>query len=122
MKRTIATLVAIASLVLPTAALADTSAATPGQNNARRSAESYLQYAAFSRSGLIAQLKFEGFTTAQATYAVTVLHPNWSREAALSAKEYLQYQGFSRSGLIAQLRFEGYTLAQATYGVNRTGL
>jgi hypothetical protein len=122
MKRTIATLVAIASLVLPTAALADTSAATPGQNNARRQATSYLQYQAFSRSGLIKQLKFEGFTTAQATYGVTALHVNWSREAALSAKQYLQYQGFSRSGLIQQLQFEGYTLGQATYGVNRAGL
>ena len=67
-------------------------------------------------------MKFEGFTTAQATYGVTALHVNWSREAALSAKEYLHSQGFSRSGLISQLRFEGFTLAQATYGVNRTGL
>jgi hypothetical protein len=118
MKRTIATLVAIASLVLPTAALA----ATPGQNNARREASSYLETQAFSRSGLIKQLKFEGFTTAQATYGVTALHANWSKEAALSAKEYLSSQGFSRSGLIRQLRFEGYTLGQATYGVNRAGL
>ena len=49
MKRTIATLVAIASLVLPTAALADTSAATPGQDNARREAASYLEYGRRSR-------------------------------------------------------------------------
>jgi hypothetical protein len=122
LKRTIATLVTVASLVLPTAALADTSAATPGQNNARREASSYLESQAFSRSGLIGQLKFDGFTTAQASYAVTVLRVNWSREAALSAKEYLKSQGFSRSGLIGQLRFDGYTLGQATYGVNRTGL
>lgn len=121
MKRTIATLVSIASLVLPTAALAD-SAATPGQDNARRTASEYLESQAFSRSGLISQLKFEGFTTAQATYGVTVLHVNWSRQAALDAKEYLQSQGFSRSGLIQQLRYEGFTLGQATYGVNRTGL
>jgi hypothetical protein len=34
------------------------------------SAESYLEYTAFSRSGLIDQLEYEGFTTAQATYGV----------------------------------------------------
>ena len=30
----------------------------------------YLENSSFSRSGLIEQLKFEGFTTAQATYGV----------------------------------------------------
>jgi len=34
------------------------------------SAESYLDYSAFSRSELIDQLEYEGFTTAQATYGV----------------------------------------------------
>jgi Host cell surface-exposed lipoprotein len=33
-------------------------------------AAAYLDYSAFSRRGLIAQLKYEGFTTAQATYGV----------------------------------------------------
>jgi hypothetical protein len=122
MKRTIATLVAVASLVLPTAALADTSAATPGQDNASRKATEYLQYGAFSRSGLVSQLKYEGFTTAQAVYGVTATHANWSKEAWLKAKEYLKFDAFSRSGLIAQLKYEGFTLGQATYGVNRTGL
>ena len=31
----------------------------------------YLDYSHFSRSGLISQLKYEGFTTKQATYGVT---------------------------------------------------
>ncbi len=35
-----------------------------------KSAEQYLEFSAFSRSGLIDQLKFEGFTTEQATYGV----------------------------------------------------
>jgi Host cell surface-exposed lipoprotein len=98
------------------------SAATPGQDNARGKAASYLQYEAFSRSGLISQLKYEGFTTAQATYGVTAMHVNWSRQAALKAKEYLKYDSFSRRGLIEQLEFEGFTVGQATYGVSRTGL
>ena len=33
-------------------------------------AREYLKYAAFSRSGLIGQLKYEGFTSAQAKYGV----------------------------------------------------
>lgn len=43
---------------------------TGGQRNAVRSAESYLGYSAFSRSGLIGQLEYEGFSTKQATYGV----------------------------------------------------
>ncbi|HDL49424.1 MAG TPA: hypothetical protein ENH33_05640, partial [Actinobacteria bacterium] len=34
------------------------------------SAESYLDYTAFSRSGLIDQLLYEGFTQEQVTYGV----------------------------------------------------
>jgi hypothetical protein len=117
-RATLTALALIAALALPTAS----SAATPGQDNARRKAASYLQYEAFSRSGLISQLKYEGFTTAQAVYGVTAMHANWSREAWLKAKEYLKFDSFSRSGLIAQIRYEGFTLGQATYGVSRTGL
>src|SRR5688572_29212765 len=50
---------------------------TTGQENARQSAESYLSHTAFSRSALIKQLKFEGFSKADATYAVDYLEPNW---------------------------------------------
>jgi hypothetical protein len=46
---------------------------TVAQENARRSAESYIDTAAFSRSGLIGQLKYEGFTQAQATYGVNAV-------------------------------------------------
>jgi hypothetical protein len=117
--RSILTACAVAlALTVPVAA----SAATPAQKNAARMAESYLEHQSFSRTGLIHQLKFEGFTTAQATYGVTAQHANWSRQAYLSAKSYLEHQSFSRSGLISQLRFEGFTLGQATYGVSRTGI
>lgn len=34
-----------------------------------KSAESYLSFMSFSRSGLISQLQFEGFTREQAEYA-----------------------------------------------------
>ena len=53
-------------------------------------AKEYLDLSAFSRSGLIKQLKeYEGFTLGQATYGVTVLKANWNRQAGLKAKAYL---------------------------------
>ncbi len=95
---------------------------TVSQENARGSAADYLEYAAFSRTGLIEQLEFEGYSTEDATFAVDSLTVNWNEQAAKSAKDYLSYSSFSRSGLIEQLIFEGYTREQAEYGVNQTGL
>jgi len=95
---------------------------TAAQENARRSAEDYLATQSFSRSGLIGQLKYEGYSVADATYAVDAMNVNWSQQAVKSAKDYLGSQGFSRSGLIAQLEYEGFTPGQATYGVNAAGL
>jgi hypothetical protein len=97
-------------------------AETAGQANARESAEDYLAYTAFSRKGLIEQLKFEGYSKSDATYAVDAVSPDWNEQAAKAAKDYLDYSSFSRSGLIEQLEFEGYTSSQAEYGVNQTGL
>ena len=37
---------------------------------AAKAAQSYLETSPFSRSGLIEQLEFEGYTPAQATYGV----------------------------------------------------
>lgn len=90
---------------------------TSSQRNAIRSAQQYLAYSAFSRSGLIRQLAYEGFATADATFAVDSLNVDWNEQAAKSAKQYLEYTSFSRSGLIDQLVYEGFTRAQAEYGV-----
>ncbi|WP_280403079.1 Ltp family lipoprotein [Nocardia brasiliensis] len=91
---------------------------TSSQRNAIRSAQQYLDYSAFSRSGLIHQLEYEGFSTADATFAVDSLKVDWNEQAAKSAKQYLEYTSFSRSGLIDQLVYEGFTRVQAEYGVN----
>ncbi len=93
-----------------------------GQKNARKSAESYLDYQAFSRTGLIKQLEFEGYSTEDSTYGVDSLNADWNDQSAKSAKSYLEYSSFSRSGLITQLLFEGFTQSQAEYGVSTTGL
>lgn len=92
------------------------------QRNAVRSAKQYLDYSAFSRTGLIKQLEYEGFSTADATFAVDSITVDWNVQAAKAAKAYLDYSGFSRSGLIGQLEYEGYTSAQAAYGATAAGL
>ncbi len=86
------------------------------------SAESYLGFSAFSESGLIDQLEYEGFTSDQATYGVDHITVDWNEQAWKSAEAYLDYSSFSRSGLIDQLIFEGFTQSQATYGVDKAGL
>lgn len=95
---------------------------TAGQENALAQGDNYLSFSAFSRTGLIKQLKFEGYSTADATYAADNLTVNWNEQAAAKAEEYLDMSAFSRSGLIDQLEFEGFTTPQATYGVNEAGL
>ena len=95
---------------------------TVAQSNAKKSATSYLKFSAFSRTGLIDQLEFEGFSIADATYGVDAQNADWNAQAAKSAKSYLKFSAFSRTGLIDQLVFEGYTQAQAEYGVSTTGL
>ena len=67
---------------------------TSAQENARESAEYYLDYSAFSRSGLIKQLKFEGFSKADATYAIDAVSPDWNKQAVKSAKDYMDYSFF----------------------------
>lgn len=50
-----------------------TPAETASQESARRTAESDLETSGFSRSGLIDQLTFDGFTQAQAQHAANVV-------------------------------------------------
>lgn len=95
---------------------------TTAQENAIGSATDYLATQGFSKSGLVEQLKFEGYSTADATFAVNHITVNWDEQAVRVARSYLETQHFSRSGLIAQLRFEGFTNVQATYAAGKVGL
>lgn len=97
------------------------SGTTMGERNALESAKSYLKYSAFSYSGLIDQLEYEGYSKAEATYAVDHCGADWNEQAALSAASYLKSSSFSKQGLIDQLEFEGFTHAQAVYGVEKNG-
>ena len=69
----------------PEAVAEEASDETAGQENARRSAEDYLDTTAFSSKGLIKQLEFEGYPTADATYAVDAVSRNWNEQAAKAA-------------------------------------
>lgn len=99
---------------------------TVAQQNAYRSAVSYLDFTAFSRTGLADQLAFEGYSSADAEFAIARLEAeggvDWNAQAAEQAADYLDFTAFSRSGLIDQLIFEGFTPEQAEYGVSTTGL
>ena len=92
---------------------------TSGQENAVDKAESYLDMSGFSMKGLIKQLKFEGYSKADATFAVNHVHVDWNAEAVEKAESYLDMSSFSKSGLVTQLKFEGFTPAQAQRAANK---
>jgi hypothetical protein len=95
---------------------------TASQRNARQKAADYLDFTSFSRSGLIAQLEYDGFTQEDAAYGVDALNVDWNEQAAKKAADYLDFTSFSRRELIEQLMYDGFTQAQAEYGVGTTGL
>ena len=105
-------------------------ALTVSQQQAVESAQSYLQDGSgFSQAGLMKQLTSrygEGFSQADATFAIKYLHPDWYAQAVESAKGYMSDgSGFSRAELLNQLTSsygEGFTWAQAEYAVGKVGL
>ena len=96
-------------------------AATVGEKNALRKAYSYLDFTAFSYTGLIDQLKYEGFTSKEAAYAAENCGADWFYQAQKKAVSYLDYTAFSYTGLIDQLKYEGFTADQAAYAADNCG-
>ena len=94
---------------------------TLGQQNAINSAKSYLSYSGFSRTGLIGQLEYEGFSTEDATFAVDNAGADWNAEAAETAQQYLDYSSFSRQGLYDQMAYEGFLPAEIEFGLAAVG-
>jgi hypothetical protein len=82
----------------------------------------------FSDQGLLQQLTSSsgnGFTQAQAEYAINYLHPDWDAQAVDAAKGYMQMGGFSQASLIQQLTSSagaGFTESQAEYAASKVGL
>jgi len=100
----------------------DLPASPASQQNAVRAAEDYLEVSSFSRTGLIEQLEYSGYSTADAVFAVDSIAVDWNAQAVKAAKDYLEVSAFSRSALIEQLVYAGFTPSQAAYGVSFTGL
>ncbi|WP_370550955.1 Ltp family lipoprotein [Halobacillus sp. GSS1] len=95
---------------------------TVSQKQAVAMAEHYINFMAFSKSGLIDQLEFEGFSTEDATYGVENISVDWQEQAVIKAEEYLDFMAFSRQGLIEQLVFEGFSQEHAAYAASQVGL
>lgn len=115
----------IAAPAAAPAAAPTTAAPPPGtvsQVNAVEKANSYLEFSAFSKTGLIRQLKYEGFSAADAEYAAGHVTVNWLDQAAKKAQSYMESGAFSRSGLIRQLKYEGFTAEEAVHGADSVGL
>ncbi len=95
---------------------------TLSQKNAIKMAKKYLDYTAFSKNGLVEQLKCEDFSEEDANYAVNQITVDWQEQAVKMAEKYLDYTAYSRGGLIEQLEFEGFSNEEATYAVDKVGL
>lgn len=94
---------------------------TLSQQNAIEEAQSYLNYSGFSRTGLIGQLEYEGFSTEDATFGADNAGADWNAECAESAQSYLDYSSFSREGLADQLAYEGFLPAEIEFGLAAVG-
>jgi hypothetical protein len=94
---------------------------TLAQQNSIRSAKNYLSFTGFSRSGLISQLEYEGFSTDEATFGADNAGADWNAEAAEKAADYLEYTSFSRQGLGEQLAFEGFAPSEIEFGLAAVG-
>lgn len=91
---------------------------TVSQRNAVSRAASYLRSSAFSRSGLISQLEYEGFSRADAIYGTDAQNANWGQQAVRMGASYLRSMAFSRDGLVGQLEYEGFSPSEATLGAD----
>lgn len=93
-------------------------APTTAQEQALRSAESYLNFTAFSKLGLKDQLLYEEHSEADAKWAVNAIDADWMEQAEKSAISYLEYAAFSEQELVGQLEFEKFTTEQAAHGAS----
>lgn len=91
------------------------------QQNAISSAQNYLSFTGFSRTGLIGQLEYEGFSTEDATFGVDNAGADWNAEAAEKAAQYLEFTSFARQGLYDQMAYEGFLPAEIEFGLAAVG-
>ena len=86
--------------------------------NALAKAKDYLEYSAFSKEGLKAQLVYSKYPEEAAQYAVDNVGADWNEQALKKAKDYLDYDSFSNEGLKDQLMYSKFTEDQAQYAID----
>ncbi|WP_270790219.1 Ltp family lipoprotein [Enterococcus diestrammenae] len=94
------------------------SEASRESRNALQKAYDYLDYTAFSKSGLYEQLLYEDYPEDAAQFAIDNVETDWNQNALQKAIDYLDYTAFSDQGLYEQLVYEGFTAEQAQYAIN----
>ncbi|MGC5222939.1 Ltp family lipoprotein [Micromonospora sp. DT81.3] len=94
---------------------------TLAQQNAVERARGYLDMMGFSRSDLIGQLEYEGFTVEDATLAVDRLAPDWNAEAVEAARGFLDVSSFTRDTLLDALLYRGFSQSEAEAGLAAVG-
>lgn len=104
------TTVAAAKKIAPKSQLTDE------QEQAVGKANDYLAFTNFSKTGLIKQLAYDGFSTKDATVAVNTMKVDYNVQATKKGISYLQLTHFSKAGLIRQLKYDGFTTFQARLG------
>lgn len=93
---------------------------TANEQNAVNMAKAYLAVLPFSVPGLKDQLIYEGFTAAEAEYAVANCGADWKEQAFKKAQSYIDYTAMSKEELKDQLAYEEFTAEQIDYAVANT--
>ena len=87
--------------------------------NAIESAEAYNKIFAYSKKGLIENLKYDGFSEDIAECAVKSINANWKENCVRSAYSYLDLFSSSKKELIHQLDYDGFTAEEIDYAMNK---
>ena len=97
----------------------NTTGFTDSQRKAFNEALSYLEAGAFSRYGLIEQLKEDKIPFLDANFAVDHLKVDWFEQAYREAKDFLKIRSFTLEEMIEQLKYDRFSYEQAEYGATK---
>ena len=90
-------------------------------NAATKRAKALLAIKAYSFTGLMRQMRDEGFGTTEAMYGLIYCGADWEEQAARKARELLASGEYTREALYDMLVKVGFSEEQAEYGVKNCG-
>ena len=76
----------------------------------------------YSRSTLLTQLQYDGFSAEEATYGADNCGADWNMQATVAATHLVASGITDKDGLVAQLQALGFTADEAVYGAAAGGL